>query len=127
MTRIVLGFIAAAMWLPLLQLIAGEVAGGYGRFWFGMTAMFMVPLTVLFAVPLFYLWRRRITFWRCVFAGLATGIVGAVIFLLTTNPLAALNWSPLLIVVGVLSSLVLWVVAVLKNRALTDGASNAAI
>jgi len=127
MMRIVLGFAAAAMWLPLLQLMAGELADGYGLFWFGMTAMFMVPLTVLVAVPLFYVWRRRITFWRCVFAGLVIGIVGAVIFLLTTNPLAALNWSPLLILVGVLSSLVFWVVAVWRNPALTAEASNAAI
>jgi hypothetical protein len=131
MVRIVLGFIAAALWLPVLELVAGEISGGYGRFWFGMTAMFTVPLTVLVAVPLFYVWRRRITFWRCVFAGLVIGIIGAGLFLLTTNPLAALNWSPLLIVVGVLSSLVFWAIAVWRNPTLTvrrsEEASNAAI
>jgi hypothetical protein len=129
--RIILGFVAAALWLPLLELLAGAVTGGYGRFWFFMTAIFTVPLTILLAVPLFCLWRRRITFWRCVFAGLAIGIVGAVIFLVTTNPLAALNSSPLLIVAGVLSSLVFWVIAVWRNAALTvhraERAGNAAI
>jgi hypothetical protein len=116
MVRIVLGFMAAALWLPLLELATSRI---YGGFWFGMTAMFTVPLTLLVAVPLFYLWRRQITLWRCLLAGLAIGIIGAVVFLVTTNPLAALNWSPLLVVVGVLSSVVFWVTAVWRNPTLT--------
>ena len=123
MVRIVVGFLAAALWLPLLSL---ATSGPYGGFWFGMTAIFTVPLTLLVAVPLFYLWRRRITFWRCLLAGLAIGIIGAALFLLVTNPLAARNWSPLLAVAGVLSSLVFWAIAVWRNPALTNNRSETA-
>jgi hypothetical protein len=126
--RIVVGFLAAALWLPLFSL---ATSGPYGGFWFGMTAMFTVPLTLLVAVPLFYLWRRRITFWRCLLAGLAIGIIGAALFLLLTNPLAARNWSPLLIGAGVLSSLVFWAIAIWRNPSLiasrSERDSNAAI
>ena len=123
MVRIVVGFLAAALWLPLLSL---ATSGPYGAFWFGMTAMFTVPLTLLVAVPLFYMWRRRITFWLCLVAGLAIGIIGAALFLLVTNPLAARNWAPLLIVAGVLSSVVFWATAVWRNSTLTNSRSKAA-
>ena len=81
-----------------------------------MITMFTAPLTLFVAVPLFYLTRKRVTFWRCVLGGLAVGAVGALLFLLTTNVLAARNWSPFLIAAGPLSSLIFWLVGVWKNE-----------
>jgi len=128
MTRVFLGFAAAALWLPLVSYFTGGV---YGQFWFVMTASFTLPLTVVLAIPLFFLWRRRITFWRCLLAGLAIGLVGALAFLAMTNLAAALNWSPGLIGAGVLSSIVFWAVGIWNNGALAGppnpGVSNAAI
>jgi len=127
MTRVFLGFAAAALWLPLVSYFTGGV---YGQFWFVMTASFTVPLTVVFAIPLFFLWRKRITFWRCLLAGLAIGFVGTLAFLVTTHPAAALNWAPGLIGTGVLSSIVFWAVAIWNNDAVrgptNSGVGNAA-
>jgi putative effector of murein hydrolase len=128
MTRVVLGFAVAALWLPVLLYFT---AGDYGAFWLFMTASFTVPLTLFVAVPLYYFWRRRITFWRCILAGFAIGAIGALAFLAMTHPEAALNWSPGLIGSGVVTSLVFWFIAVWKNgdlgRSAESGATDAAI
>jgi hypothetical protein len=116
MLRLILGFAAAALWLPILSY---ATSGIYGGFWFGMIAFYTIPLTVLVATPLYYFNRKRVTFWLCVIAGVAVGVLGALLFLVMTNPLAALNWSPLLIGSGLLSSIVFWVVGVWKNGNLT--------
>jgi len=128
MVRLILGFTAAALWLPVLLYFA---AGDYAEFWFAMTALFTVPLTVFVALPLYYFCRGRITFGRCLLAGFGIGVLGAVAFLVTTHPQAALNWSPGLIGAGVLSSIIFWAVAIWQNAALKGvhrrGAGNAAI
>jgi hypothetical protein len=130
MVRVILGFVAAALWLPLLFLL---VEGGnyYGRVWFSMVAAFTIPLTLFAAVPLFYFWRSRITFWRCLLAGVGLGLVGAAAFLLMTNPTAAANWFLGMVGAGVLSSMIFWFIAVWNNGALAKpddpGVGNAAI
>ena len=104
---------------PLARIVAYATSGIYGQFWSGMIALYTIPLTIFVAAPLYYFNRKRVTFWLCVIAGVAIGVVGSLLFLVTTNPLAALNWSPLLIGSGLLSSIVFWVVGVWKNGNLT--------
>jgi len=113
MVRIVFGFAVAALWLPIVAYATGGV---YGWFWSSMTGIFTIPLTIVLAVPVFYVWRRRITFWRCLTAGLAVGLVGALLFLLMTNPLAALHSLPAFVLAGTFSSTLFWVVAVWNNK-----------
>ena len=124
MPRIVLGFAVAALWLPVLLYFS---AGDYGEFWFVMTAAFTVPLTLLVALPLYYFWRRRITFWRCLSAGCVIGILGTLAFLAMTNPQAAINWSPGLVGSGIVTSIIFWAIAVWNNDALGSEAGDAAI
>ena len=121
MTRLVFGFAVAALWLPVLLYFT---AGDYSQFWFVMTATFTVPLTLFVAVPLYYFWRRRITLWRCVLAGVVIGILGALAFLAVTHAQAALNWSPALIGSGLVTSIIFWLVAIWNNRALEESAKS---
>jgi hypothetical protein len=96
-----------------------------------MTAAFTVPLTLFIAAPLCYVWRRRITFLRCLVAGFVIGALGALAFLVMTNAQAALNWSPGLIGAGVVTSIIFWAIAVWNNSniggAASPGAGDAAI
>ena len=128
MVRLILGFAAAGLWLPVLLYFA---AGEYAEFWFVMTALFTIPLTVFVAVPLYYFWRAHITFGRCLLAGFGIGVVGTLAFLAMTHPEAALNGSPALIGAGVLSSVIFWAIAIWQNGALKGthgrGTGNAAI
>jgi hypothetical protein len=119
MLRVVLGFAVAALWLPVVLYFT---AGDYHAFWFVMTASFTVPLTLFVAVPVYYFWRRRITFFRCLSAGFVIGTLGALVFLAMTNPQAALNWSPGLIGSGILTSIMFWVIAIWNNGALGGSA-----
>ena len=114
MTRVILGFAVAALWLPVLSYLTGGV---YAEFWFVMTAAFTVPMTLFVAVPLYYRWRQRVSFVRCLLAGLVIGVIGAVAFLTMTNRQAALNWSPGVVGAGVVSSIIFWVIAIWKNQA----------
>lgn len=114
MTRVILGFAVAALWLPVLSYLTGGV---YAEFWFVMTAAFTVPMTLFVAVPLYYRWRQRVSFVRCLLAGVVIGVIGAVAFLAMTNPQAALNWSPGVVGAGVVSSIIFWVIAIWKNQA----------
>ena len=120
MTRLVLGFVVAALWLPVLLYFT---AGDYGQFWFAMTAAFTAPLTLFIAAPLYYVWRRRITFLRCLAAGLVVGALGALAFLAMTNAQAAINWSPGLIGAGVVTSIIFWAIAVWNNSNIGGAAS----
>ena len=117
MTRLILGFAAAALWLPVLMYV---IAGGHGEFWFVMIASFTVPLTLFVAAPLYYFSRRRVTFWACVMVGLAIGAVGSLTFLLAINPYTARTWAPSLLLAGIISSVIFWIVAIWKNRNLTS-------
>jgi hypothetical protein len=114
--RLVCGLFVAALWLPVLLL---ATSGPYGKFWFLMTAFYTVPLTLIVAAPLVYFFRHRLSLLSCLACGLGVGFLGALTFLSTTNYLAALNWGPALIVSGVVSSLLFWIVGVWGNGGLT--------
>jgi len=112
--RIVLGFIAAALWLPgLLYILASSPAEEFAA---RPPLLFTVPLTVFFAVPAFLFLKKRPSFLLCVSAGAAIGGIGALLFLLTTHLEAALNWAPALIGCGLVSSVLFWLVAIWRNR-----------
>jgi hypothetical protein len=114
--RLIAGLLVAALWLPLLLYFT---SGGYGPFWLFMTGFYTVPLTLLVAAPLVFLFRHRISLALCLVVGLAIGFLGSLTFLATTNYLAALHWAPLLIVSGLVSSFLFWLVAVFRNGDLT--------
>lgn len=116
MARLILGFLAAALWLPVLMYVT---AGGHGEFWFVMIASFTVPLTLFVAAPLYYFSRRRVTFWACIKVGIALGIVGSLTFLLAIDPHTARIWAPSLLLAGFISSVVFWFVGIWKNGRLT--------
>jgi len=116
MTRLILGFFTAALWLPLLAYILDSTY--YGEFWAFAIAFYTVPLTIFVALPAYFLVRKRISFLLCVGMGCVIGVIGAFIFFLVTNPLAAMNWAPGLISAGIMSSIVFWVIAIWKNKKL---------
>jgi hypothetical protein len=118
MVRLILGFIVAALWLPALAYLTSRTVVGSLA---GLIALFTVSLTLVFAVPLYVWLRRRVTFWLCALAGLSVGAIGCVVDWLVTNTLAAINWSPLLLVIGLASGLLFWVVAIWGNNALPSG------
>jgi len=115
--RVVLGFVAAALGVPAL---IGVTSLPDGLWFAAMISMFTVPLTLFAGVPLFVLLarRRRVTFWWCLLAGFVVGVVGVLLLMLTSNVIAARNWAPILIIIGLLCSMVFWVVAVRRNPAL---------
>jgi hypothetical protein len=119
--QITVGLVVAALWL---QCVLYFTSGGYAQFWFFMVAPFSVSLTALVAAPLVYLFRRRISFTLCCGFGLTIGLLGSLLFLATTNPLAALHWSPAFLLVGLSSSIIFWSVGVWRNRDLTIGSSD---
>jgi hypothetical protein len=83
MARIVIGFLAAALWLPALGHVLDEQMG---PFWAIMFGPYTAPLTLLIAVPSLYFMRRKITLLRCVVTGAGIRLVGALTFII--NPLA---------------------------------------
>ena len=107
--RLIAGLLVAGLWLPLLSLIT---VFSSGPFWFVMTALYTVPLTLIVAAPLVFLFRRRLTLALCLAFGLIISLLGMLVFLATTNYLAALTWAPLLTASGLVSSFLFWLVAV---------------
>lgn len=114
MKRLILGLIFAALWLPTLAFFT---SGIYGRFWFSMTAAFTVALTVFVAVPLYWVLRKKANLLVCAIAGVLVGLVGSVVFSLTANfsGLVFLNWSPAMIVAGLMSGMIFWFVGLWRN------------
>lgn len=116
MIRLILGFISAAFVVPVSLYFA---SGTYRAFWLFMVASFIVPLTLFVAAPLYYLARKRITFWLCIFCGGLVGILGSLVFLLSTNKLAAQNWVLSFVFIGLFSSAIFWFVGIWRNYSLT--------
>ena len=114
LARIVLAFIAAALWLPaLVYLRAQTPAEMFGaRF----PLLLTVPLTIFVAVPAFLAMRARVSLVLCAAMGMAIGALGALLFLLTTHWEAAVNWAPAFFGCGLVSSLLFWVIGVWRNR-----------
>lgn len=116
-----MGFLAAALWLPLVLFF---ISGEYGGFWFAMVAYFTIPLTGCVAVPLFPVFNRRsnVGIVACLLFGFAIGLVGVLLFRLITNQQAMLGWALSLVLSGVLSGFVFWVAGVWKNEFLRKNA-----
>jgi len=112
--RILIGFIAAALVAPVVVLLADR---SFGFFWFTMIGSFSVPLALVVGYPLFIVLRRRgfITLPWCVGAGAIISGLGVLIFGAVTNELAAVNWAPGFLIIGVVSAMAFWLIAVWKN------------
>src|SRR5262245_3044048 len=114
--RLIYGLVVAGLWLPVLLFFT---SGPYGKFWFVMTGCFTVPVTAVLAAPLVFVFRYRLSLQLCLACGLGAGVLGTLIFLATTNPLAARNWAPAFVLTGLVSSLLFWGVGVWRNGGLT--------
>ena len=114
MVRIIVGFVSAALVMPLIGYIFG---GKYNYFWFSMILYFSLFSVLIFGVPLFYLNRKFINLKKCLIFGAVIGSVASLVLINTgTNffiYLALFNFC------GILSSFVFWVVAVRNNANLT--------
>ena len=108
MERVIVGLFAAALWLPILTLFSWP--GGAV-----LVGALTIPLTLLVAAPLVYLFRRRLSLWLCLAAGATVGAIGAATFTWLTNPLAGANSAPALIGVGAISGGVFWLAGVFRN------------
>jgi hypothetical protein len=118
MGRLIAGFLAAAIWLPLLILLQR------GLTWPGavLVLLYATPMTLL-AAPIVYLLRRRLSLVLCGIFGTLFGLVGA-IGLMGTNPLAAPRELAMLRLgrfglIGLISGALFWVVGVYRNDRLT--------
>ena len=112
--RVILGLIVAALWLPVLLYVFSR--GWEKTFSFFIVALYTVTVTVLIATPLVYFLRRKLTLGRCLATGFVLGTLGALTFWSPYSPKAMFNWGPLLMAVGVISSLLFWVTGVWGNR-----------
>lgn len=119
--RVILGLIVAALWLPVLLYVLSR--GWEKTFSFLIVTLYTVPVTVLIATPLVYFLRRKLTLGRCLTAGFVLGTLGALTFWSPYSPKAMFNWGPLLMAVGVVSSLLFWVTGVWRNRDLNKVAA----
>ena len=115
MFRLVLAFMVAALWLPLL---AVAVSPSFVESMAALVAALTVPLTLFVAVPTYWFFRRRVGLLACMTAGAAIGAIGCLLFWAATNTLAALNWAPLLLGAGLVSSLLFWFVGLWRNERL---------
>jgi hypothetical protein len=120
LARLVAGFIAAAVWLPLVFLFERREMWQFG---FLMVLFFTVPLTLL-AIPFVYLLRRHLSLLVCAACGALFGLVGAVALLAGTNPFAAPHWLIVREVastmgLGFVSGLLFWAIGIWHNSGLT--------
>jgi hypothetical protein len=114
--RLGCGLLVAALWLPVVLYFT---SGPYAKFGFFITAFYTVPLTLFVAAPLVYLLRYCLSLALCLASGLAIGVAGTLMVLATTNRLFAWNASLVLMLCGLVSSLIFWVVGVWRNGGLT--------
>ena len=115
--RIIGGLVVAALWLPLLLYIVSK--SWEKQFSLLIVGFYTVPLTLLIAGPFVYFLRRKLTLARCLITGALLGTLGALTFWSPYSLTAMFNWGPLLVVVGIISSFLFWVVGVWGNRDLT--------
>jgi hypothetical protein len=115
--RLIGGLLVAALWLPSLLYFVSR--GWEKEFSSFIVAYYTVPLTLVVAGPLVYILRKKLTLARCLTVDLLLGVLGALTFWSPYSLKAMLNWGPLLMVVGVVSSFLFWVVGVWRNRDLT--------
>ena len=116
MFRVTSGLIAAALWLPILNSAVAHAEDQKPAFL--VIAIYTVPLTLFIAAPLVFLLRRKLTLGRCLLTGALLGIVGALTFWSPYSVKSSL-WGAPLVLAGLLSSLLFWVIGVWRNRNLT--------
>ena len=115
--RLVLGIIAEALWLPILAYVTlGRLGEGY----FVILAMFTVPLTLFVAVPFYLLTKKYFTFLVSIYFGLAIGALVALVYYLNTDPINGVNMAPIFLLLGLISSVLFWIVAIWKNGSPTS-------
>ena len=115
MLRIFVGFLVAALWLPLIGLLSGSYEG---QFFAGTAAVFTVPLTIGFALPIygfFYYSKVAPAWWVCMAIGACIGCVGAIALGTMSNKLAGWNAVPGFILIGVVSAVIFWAIGIRKN------------
>jgi hypothetical protein len=111
MIRLILGFVVAALWLPILAMAVSPAFSMAG-----LIAAFTIPLTLFVAVPSYWHFRKSVGLKICLLNGVVIGILGILLFWVITNRLAAINWAPLLIATSVISSLLFWLIGLWKNE-----------
>jgi uncharacterized membrane protein YeiH len=116
MLRLFLGFVVAAVWLPVSLLLYSPA--GQGELPAVLVAMLAVPLTVFAAAPLYWVLRRRVNLIVCICSGAIVGVFGCLLFWLGTNWLATVNTSPAILITALVSSLIFWAVAIWNNKRL---------
>ena len=84
----------------------------------GLVAALTVPLTLFVAVPTYWFFREHVGLLACMIVGVGIGAIGCLLFWAATNTLAALNWAPLLLGAGLVSSVLFWFVALWRNEGL---------
>lgn len=115
MLRVLIGFFVAASWLPLVGLLGFSWEG---NFFAGAAAVFTVPLTFCFALPIYILFhyaKIRPSWWVCMTIGAFAGGVGAVAFAGLSNRLAGWGALPSFAIIGAISALIFWVIAIRMN------------
>ena len=124
MIRLIAGFLAAVGWLPLLQLLQPGIT------WPGALLFLIATIPfIILAAPMVYLMRRRLSLFLCVAFGMLFGLLGAVVFMWGTSPLAAplgqltfrVAWY---VAIGSISGALFWLAGVYRNDRLTIGWSD---
>ena len=119
-SRLVAGLIVAAFWFPVCLYFRDD---RYGPLGFILAASFTVPITLFVAAPLVYFLRGRLSFWLCCVLGVVLGSLGLVPNMLAGNWGAARNIGLTMMLVGLVSSMLFWVVGVWRNGDLTCASS----
>ena len=113
MLRVVLGFLVAALWLPVFTYLQAPTPAD--EFFARAPLVLTVPLTLFVAVPMFLMLKQHASFLVCVLSGAVVGAIGALLFMLVTHWEAGINWAPALVGCGVISSVLFWVVAIWRS------------
>jgi|HubBroStandDraft_1064217.scaffolds.fasta_scaffold268541_1 hypothetical protein len=107
----------AALWLPLLA--SWRAQDGYRGTGFLITGGFTVPITLLVAAPLVYVFRRRLSFLLSCLFGIALSLIGLLPDLITGHWGVANGLAQIIVPAGLISSMLFWLVGVRGNRDLT--------
>jgi hypothetical protein len=111
--RIVFGFLVCALGYPFVALLSGDSYAISGAL---AVASISIPITVLVAVPLFFLLRSRdwLGLWKTVGTGAAAGLLASIFF-------AGIDWYAFLFIssvfapMGAVHALIFWFIAVYRN------------
>ncbi len=116
MVRLILGFVSAAMWLPVYLYFT---TGAERQWTFVLTCAFTVPLTAFVAAPAFYFVRRHVDLLLCTAFGAFIGALCSIMFVNTFADMqSAVDKILMFMAIGLFSSLLFWAIGVWGNRCL---------